>query len=293
FADWLDEHGEHDRAEFIRLQIALARASVPASETEAAQKRVDELLFRHRQDRLPGCDGVDWMVVFRRGVAEGVAIPRGEGETFAEKAVQLFALEPLQEIALDPNPAFWPTFAQIPQLRRICRLRIAHLEAASVAVVAASPYLTGLRELDLNGSRIGADGVAVLLQSPLLGHVTSLSLGGLRDIQNYDWDETNWIDYTVENVGEEGVLDLCASPKMAGVRRLDLSWNRLGAQAAEALTRSVHLAKLVELRIAERGSVEHDGIDKSQREALSPLTAADVLRMRDRFGSVLRVWPEK
>jgi uncharacterized protein (TIGR02996 family) len=24
FADWLDEHGEHDRAEFVRVQVALA-----------------------------------------------------------------------------------------------------------------------------------------------------------------------------------------------------------------------------------------------------------------------------
>jgi hypothetical protein len=78
---------------------------------------------------------------------------------------------------------------------------------------------------------------------------------------------------------------------MAGVRRLDLSWNRLGTASAEALARSVHLANLVELRIAERGSVEHDGIDKSQRELASPLTAATLGTLRDRFGSVLRVWP--
>src|SRR4051794_37362724 len=81
FADWLDEHGEPDRAEFIRLQIALARGSVARAEVEATEKRADELLLRHREGWLPGCAGIDWMVGFRRGFGEVVVIPPGEGET--------------------------------------------------------------------------------------------------------------------------------------------------------------------------------------------------------------------
>src|SRR5437773_2538020 len=99
FADWLDEHGEHDRAEFIRVQIGLARGGLHASEVDAAQRRADELLLRHREEWLPGCEGVDWMVGFRRGFGEVVAIPPGEGEAFAEKAAHLFELAPLQEIS--------------------------------------------------------------------------------------------------------------------------------------------------------------------------------------------------
>jgi uncharacterized protein (TIGR02996 family) len=293
FADWLDEHGEPGRAEFIRLQIALARGTVPRAEVEAIEKRADELLFRHREEWLPGCEGVDWMVGFRRGFGDVVVIPPGEGEAFAQKAARLFALAPILEISLDPNPSFWPTFAAIPELQRIRRLRVAHLSSDSLAVLVASPHLSGLRELDLNGSRIGVEGVAVLLESSLLNHVTSLALGGLRDIQNYDWDETDWTDYTVENVGEEGVLALSASAKMAGVRRLDLSWNRLGAQAADALVRSAHLRRVEELKVAERGSVAHDWIDQSQREFASPLTAAAIGTLRDRFGGALRVWPDR
>jgi uncharacterized protein (TIGR02996 family) len=47
-ADWLDEHGDPDRAEFIRLQLRLAPGSaLRAKERNALQHRSTELLDRH------------------------------------------------------------------------------------------------------------------------------------------------------------------------------------------------------------------------------------------------------
>lgn len=43
YADWLDDHGQPERAEFIRLQIEWARSS-----DDAAHRRADELLVAHR-----------------------------------------------------------------------------------------------------------------------------------------------------------------------------------------------------------------------------------------------------
>src|SRR5262249_3163249 len=54
FADWLDEHGQSERAEFIRLQCAVAcgQDNVGRPLTEAARKklteRAQELLEKHR-----------------------------------------------------------------------------------------------------------------------------------------------------------------------------------------------------------------------------------------------------
>jgi hypothetical protein len=89
------------------------------------------------------------------------------------------------------------------------------------------------------------------------------------------------------------VVALAASARLAGVRRLDLSWIRLGDVAVEALVRSRHLGGLVELRVAERGRVQHDPVAQTVTEGASPLTAAAVRLLRGQFGEALRVWPER
>src|SRR5262245_49246851 len=51
-ADWLDDHGEHDRAEFVRLQCRLADLDDAAPGRQALQRRERELLERHEADWL-------------------------------------------------------------------------------------------------------------------------------------------------------------------------------------------------------------------------------------------------
>src|SRR5262249_36208685 len=70
FTDWLDEHGENARAEFIRVQIE--RASLPEWDARQVRLRLRErgLLAEHgRQwkEELPSIKGVTWGD-FRRGL---------------------------------------------------------------------------------------------------------------------------------------------------------------------------------------------------------------------------------
>src|SRR5437660_4410728 len=69
YADWLEEHGDADRAEFIRVQIE--RASLPHWEARHLRLalRERELLARHKgrwKAELPDVKGVVWDE-FRRG----------------------------------------------------------------------------------------------------------------------------------------------------------------------------------------------------------------------------------
>ena len=48
FADWLDEHGDPARAEFIRLQCELARLPARARRRTALERREAELLETHK-----------------------------------------------------------------------------------------------------------------------------------------------------------------------------------------------------------------------------------------------------
>src|SRR4051812_48918640 len=66
FADWLDEHGDADRAAFVRLQCA----GDPASLARAAG-----LEARHRAAWLGPLARVAFRVEFRRGFVEHAVLP--------------------------------------------------------------------------------------------------------------------------------------------------------------------------------------------------------------------------
>jgi len=65
YADWLDEHGQPERAEFIRVQIELARQESPG-----LRRREAELLAEHH-DLFAGPLTAPWLRIrFRRGFAD-------------------------------------------------------------------------------------------------------------------------------------------------------------------------------------------------------------------------------
>jgi uncharacterized protein (TIGR02996 family) len=74
YADWLDEHGHPERAEFIRLQVQLARYeqlhSHTGEEIVGLWLREDELLARH-SEAIGGLATPRYQLDFERGFATG------------------------------------------------------------------------------------------------------------------------------------------------------------------------------------------------------------------------------
>jgi uncharacterized protein (TIGR02996 family) len=96
FADWLDENGQGDRAEFIRVQIDLDRLPPASPRVPDLRVREGELLLAHERrwlgewaDRL-----VHWE--FRRGFLRAVRLL---AEWFV-RGEDLFARHPVQRVAL-------------------------------------------------------------------------------------------------------------------------------------------------------------------------------------------------
>src|SRR4051812_1415999 len=93
YADWLDEHGDPDRAEFIRVQCRLARVPFYEAGYPALRDRAAELYVRHMTEwRL------DWLPprqVFRRGFVEEVPL---RADLFARHARALFEQTPLRTV---------------------------------------------------------------------------------------------------------------------------------------------------------------------------------------------------
>src|SRR5262245_33263181 len=74
FADWLDDHGEADRAAFIRLQCQAIHRPDWCPERAWMLWQADRLLERHPEWRsdLPRLEGITWGRFERGFVAEAV-----------------------------------------------------------------------------------------------------------------------------------------------------------------------------------------------------------------------------
>jgi uncharacterized protein (TIGR02996 family) len=218
YADWLDEEGDSDRAEFIRLQCVRERMQAADPRRPACLAREQSLLAEHGP-RWAG--PLRWVVSsyrYRRGFIEQVA---ADGQTFLDHARTLFEAAPVRAVRLrGAGPVIGP-LAMCPYLARLTALELRGsyhdaIGPAGARELAQSPFVAGLTALDLPQNNLGAAGAAALAASPFLAAVTSLSLR-----QN--------------GVRTEGVRALAGSPLFAHLTRLDLSDNHIGADGVTAL----------------------------------------------------------
>jgi uncharacterized protein (TIGR02996 family) len=75
YADYLDEHGNPDRAEFIRAQVALASVPPDDPRREQLQDRERKLLAVHREEWLGPLRPLLSGWAFRRGFLDAITVP--------------------------------------------------------------------------------------------------------------------------------------------------------------------------------------------------------------------------
>src|SRR5947209_2160289 len=74
-ADWLDENGEPERAELIRVQCRLAHTAEDADDRPNLEERSTALLERHRDTWVAPLRSEESCVLeFRRGFPEHVSV---------------------------------------------------------------------------------------------------------------------------------------------------------------------------------------------------------------------------
>jgi uncharacterized protein (TIGR02996 family) len=229
YADRLDDRGDAPRAEFIRVQVELART--PPGGRRQLEARERSLLRRHEAAWVdPAVRRWAHRWRFERGFVVWVRV---EGRRWVEEAAAVVRRVPLLRAA--QLVAVWnclPAVAESPQLAILSELSI--LEQAlgdeGAAVLAASPRLGSLTALRLHADRIEAAGARALAASPHLARLTELSLP--RNL-----------------VHPAGVRALAASPHLARLTELDLTLNLIGPGGAEAVAASPHLSRLAWLRL--------------------------------------------
>src|SRR5579872_5879061 len=94
FADWLDDHGDGDRAAFIRAQVRLAPLAADDPDRLDREDEADDLMRRH-PDWAGPLPEVAQGWEFRRGFVESVTLA---ASAFLPAAGRLFAAFPLRHV---------------------------------------------------------------------------------------------------------------------------------------------------------------------------------------------------
>ncbi len=249
YADWLEERGQSDRAEFIRIQCQLARLPDGSPEQPALHLRAEKLLRGHWEEWVgplreivgPRRDqyGERWMGDkyrpaglrrFHRGFVSILAL---DAEDFLRHARSLKSLTPLCELSLWGGGRCARRLAEEPALSGLSLLGFtdyydAPLTAHDAASLAASPYLHGLSLLILGFNSLGDEGVEALVQAPWLVSVT-------------------WLDLTDNGLSDRAARALAESSFLFNLQTLWLNRNYLSPDAVFALRNSPNLRRLTRL----------------------------------------------
>jgi uncharacterized protein (TIGR02996 family) len=297
YADWLDDNGQSDRAEFIRLQVRLAGLAEDDPERDELELREWELLVRHGdvwRKELPAWARKE-QHSFRRGFVGALSLT---AKQFVRSGGKLLRAVPVERVHLRAVGLELPEVAACPHLKPLTGLDVSGnfrpIGAVDLAALLASPHLGDLSGLRLLGC-LQDESLAVLLGWPGLQRVKHLALGGnppllleglrrvfacpgLVGLRRLDLEGMGYGDTILQFVancpylgnlkrlslascsaGEGGVRLLANSPHLNRLSALDLRRNLCGSETAAALEASPLLSRLSELNVAETG-LTSDGL---------------------------------
>jgi uncharacterized protein (TIGR02996 family) len=264
FADWLEENGDPDRAEFIRLQCRLARLDDDDPQREALQEREQELLgehFRAWTARLPAWARKETHS-YHRGFVSQI---NANATVFLRSAATLFKMAPVEAVTLYDAGDRIKELAACSHLDSVTDLTLLGIpDVKQVRALLASPHLGRLRALSLEGISLGAAGARVLADWPGLAQLTSLNLAqtDLRDadlsvlLGSPHLGQLEVLRLWGNELRPPAARTLAGCSRLAHLRVLDLKLNPIGNEGLAALAGSPHLAQLQALDLQGTATVE-------------------------------------
>jgi uncharacterized protein (TIGR02996 family) len=275
YADWLEEHGDEARADFIRVQLELARVPDYEPGWIELRRREQALLAEHGQGWRQEVAG--WArpgAVFRRGFVGEVWCTASE---LLKGGSGLFRRAPVRGITLrKASHEQVEDLARSPLLGRLRRLHLTsgcERDLTALRGLLSSPHVGNLRGLRLYLRAYGGPAVEhgqletaqALAWSARLGGLASLELDGFGPF------------------GEAGAEALAKSPHLTGLTTLRANNNSIGAGGARALASSPFLPQLTTLGLTVQSLGAPGAVALAEGLVRGRLRHLDLSRNR-RFG---------
>jgi uncharacterized protein (TIGR02996 family) len=234
YADWLDEHGDPDRAMFIRAQVQLARRTAGPGEHRKLRALGRKLLRTNRNAWTAHLPAWARDPVFRRGFVERITCPV---DTYLGRADELRRRTPLTGVRLTGSgdlavPLFRSrTLDGLHFIALSCPWAEFPIRAGTWDHLVACPFLSRLVELQLHGhGETGTELVGALISANQMPELRGLTLRflGLTDLDvarlvGHPWiARLTTLDLSDNLIGEGGVRDLIESPHLDGLKTLEL-----------------------------------------------------------------------
>lgn len=157
FADWLQEHGEEERAEFIRVQCEVARLAAEDDRREALVARARQLQDRFgkrwlKELPVPDPENIHWVEApdwlegetFDRGFAGLLRVQ--SAALLAKHAKVLFYATPVRRLMIW-NIKRGDKLAKISQLRHLHTIRIRVFSKQAADDLLECPYLDSVPDI--------------------------------------------------------------------------------------------------------------------------------------------------
>jgi uncharacterized protein (TIGR02996 family) len=293
YADWLEEQGRPERAEFIRAQVECARMGEDDPRRAELQKRAAALEKAHAKKWLqplrqaldrPGTRQLE-RAAFERGFVRKLTLGPRRAD-FLDGAVEALSREPVEELWLvgrptctadDALPALWGTPA-LACLGALVLYGDCRLKGDTLRQLGEAAHLGRLATLCLMSS-LSADVLAALAGTPLADRLERLTLdlvrgsepGLLALLTAPAFPRLATLCLVGAQLGDEGLGRLAQSPPPA-LTGLELSDPSVGPRGLAALIGSSRWLQLSYLGLS------HAALGDEGARLLAPALAGGCLR---------------
>lgn len=217
YADWLEDHGNSERAEFIRIQIELARGVRDRGRSMELLRHWRELLQKHRADWLGPLRRLAPDAIFERGFVDHISVAAAP---FLDHAEELFQTHPIRSVRFRATAEILTDLFLCPHLAALDLIDLEGepLQDLGLLLLGRCEHLSRLRNLNLSNTQSTATGLRQMLANRRLDKLEVLALRGI---------------HLAQTSHEESFL-LSLLP-LTNLRQLDLSMTGVNAEAFHLL----------------------------------------------------------